>query len=393
MRETLEADPEPHRRRHLFQQIKQEYPRLEVVHLRERENRTDALSIVIRVVALFVMVVFVVLFFAFSKPAAPPAEAQSTQMTAQQTVIGKDCQQCHRVIVASFALDTHGKSAKFLHDSRAAKCEVCHSNSEKHAESSTKTTSRGDVGNPGKWTGAQANESCLQCHAMDRTHFSWKGGKHDRSDMSCLSCHNVHHVKLLGRLLASLVDTPEQEAAEIINTKLPEKMLASFTVEETCLSCHKEQRKALFQRSTHFFRTENSVPTRKGQLLNGQPVGMKVTCTSCHDPHGGEGRKMLQASNTNQLCYQCHADKRGPLLWEHAPVRENCLTCHTPHGSNNVNLLTTRTHLLCQQCHIHMLWRHQTVAGFDIFTFNKGCVNCHTQIHGSNHPAGKAFAR
>ncbi len=144
MRETLEADPEPHRRRHLFQQIKQEYPRLEVVHLRERENRTDALSIVIRVVALFVMVVFVVLFFAFSKPAAPPAEAQSTQMTAQQTVIGKDCQQCHRVIVASFALDTHGKSAKFLHDSRAAKCEVCHSNSEKHAESSTKTTSRGD---------------------------------------------------------------------------------------------------------------------------------------------------------------------------------------------------------------------------------------------------------
>ena len=35
----------------------------------------------------------------------------------------------------------------------------------------------------------------------------------------------------------------------------------------------------------------------------------------------------------------------------------------------------------------------QTVAGFDIFTFNKGCVNCHTQVHGSNHPAGKALAR
>jgi hypothetical protein len=33
------------------------------------------------------------------------------------------------------------------------------------------------------------------------------------------------------------------------------------------------------------------------------------------------------------------------------------------------------------------------VAGFDVFTYNKGCVNCHTQIHGSNHPSGRAFTR
>ncbi len=359
----------------------------------ERHHRTGALSIAIRVVALLIAAISVALFFTFAKPANPPAEAQSTTTARQQTVVGKDCQQCHRVIVESFALDTHGKSAKFLNDSRAAKCEVCHANSEKHAESSTKTTSKGDVGNPVKLGSAAANQSCLQCHSMDRSHFNWKGGKHDRSDMSCLSCHNVHHVKLLNRMFANLSNTPEREAAEIINTKLPEKMLANFTVDETCLGCHTDKRKALFQRSTHLFRTENFVPTRTGQLMNSQPVGMKVTCTSCHDPHGGEGRKMLQASNTNQLCYQCHADKRGPFLWEHAPVRENCLTCHTPHGSNNVSLLTTRTHELCQACHIHMLWRHQTVAGFDIFTFNKGCVNCHTQVHGSNHPAGKAFAR
>jgi len=364
-----------------------------VVPLAEQEDRTVASSITIRVLGLLTVAGLAVFFFAFARPANPPAEAQSTKTVAQQTVIGKDCQQCHRVLVQSFALDTHAKSAKFLNDSRAAKCEVCHANAEKHAESSTKTTSKGDVGNPAKWSSAEANQSCLQCHSMDRSHFNWKGGKHDRSDMSCLSCHNVHHAKLLNRMWANVAGTPESDAAELINTKLPEQMLAGFTVEETCLSCHKEQRKALFQRSTHFFRTENFVPTRKGEFLNSQPVGMKVTCTSCHDPHGGEGRKMLQASTTNQLCYQCHADKRGPMLWEHAPVRENCLTCHTPHGSNNVSLLTTRTHELCQQCHIHMLWRHQTVAGFDIFTFNKGCVNCHSQIHGSNHPAGKAFAR
>ena len=29
------------------------------------------------------------------------------------------------------------------------------------------------------------------------------------------------------------------------------------------------------------------------------------------------------------------AEKRGPFLWEHAPVVENCTNCHTPHGSAN----------------------------------------------------------
>ncbi len=359
----------------------------------EQRNKTHALSLAIRLTALLTIAVVASLFVTFLKPAGPPVQAQSVKTTVQQTVIGRDCLQCHRAIVNSFALDLHGKSARFLKDSRAAKCEQCHENSDKHAETSTKTRSGGNVGNPGKLSGSEANKWCLDCHSGARTHFDWSGSKHDRKDMSCLSCHNLHHSTLLARMSANLTDMPESDAAELLNTKLPEKMLISFTVEETCLSCHKEQRKALYQRSTHFFRTENWMPTSKMQLVGSQPAGMKVNCVSCHNPHGGEGRKLLKASTTNLLCYQCHADKRGPLLWEHAPVRENCLTCHSPHGSNNVSLLTTRTHQLCQQCHIHMLWRHQTVAGFDIFTFNKGCVNCHSQVHGSNHPAGKALAR
>lgn len=347
----------------------------------ERENRTDALSIAMRVVALFVMAVFVVLFASFERRVDRPAEAQSVQTTAQQAVVGKDCQQCHRVIVQSFALDVHGKSAKFLTDSRGAKCEVCHANSDKHAETSTKTVSKGDVGNPAKFGSAEANQSCLQCHAMDRSHFNWTGGMHDRSDMSCLSCHNVHHVKLLGRAWAHLADTPEREAAEIVNTKLPEKMLASFSVEETCFRCHTEQRKDFFQRSTHLFRTE---------LRN-----MKVGCTSCHNPHGGEGDKMLVDFTVNNVCYTCHAEKRGPFLWEHPPVRENCMNCHSPHGSSNTKLLRARVQLLCQECHIHMLPRHSTVAGqaLDIWSINRGCANCHGQVHGSNHPGGRTFTR
>lgn len=200
--------------------------------------------------------------------------------------------------------------------------------------------------------------------------------------MSCMSCHNVHHTKFAQWALAARdrdkVDGPPLDSLDI---KFPEKMLATFTVEETCLRCHMEERKAFFQRSTHLLRTE---------LRN-----MKVGCSSCHNPHGGEGPKMLVNHTANNVCYTCHAEKRGPFLWDHPPVREDCMNCHSPHGSNNPKLLTARVHLLCQQCHIHMLPRHSTQAGkpMDMFTINRGCANCHAQVHGSNHPGGRTLTR
>lgn len=318
-------------------------------------DRTYPLSIAKRTIVLLFGVIFAGFLPAIVKPAGPsaraPARTKPAAQTVQQIVVGQKCQQCHKEIVESYALDAHGKSGKFLRDSRATTCESCHGDGTKHIE----TLEARDIANPPKQTTAQANESCLQCHARDRKHDTWRGSQHDRKDISCLTCHSAHHARS------------------------PEMMLARLNVEDTCLGCHTDKRKALYQRSTHLFRTEQRV--------------MKVNCVSCHDPHGGEGRKMLVAGTTNGLCYQCHAEKRGPLLWEHAPVQENCLTCHTPHGSNNVNLLTTRSHQLCQQCHVNLLARHQTVAGFDVFTFNKGCVSCHTQVHGSNHPSGRALTR
>lgn len=338
---------------------------------------------------LLVFVAFVGLFYAFVLSVVPPAKAQSSTAPssqskpaakpAQQTIVGRNCQTCHRAIVESFALEIHGKSARFLSDSRAAKCEVCHENSDEHAEKSTQSKSGAYVGNPARMTSSLANESCLQCHSRDRYLNDWKGGKHDRNDMSCLSCHSSHHTKFLEAVRASRERSLESGNPNLIDVKEPDYMLSSLTVEETCYRCHSNIRKSQYQRSTHLFRTENQV--------------MKVNCVSCHNPHGGEGRKMLVASSTNETCYQCHAEKRGPFLWEHAPVQENCMTCHSAHGSNNVTLLTKRSHQLCQQCHINLLPRHSTVAGFDIFSFNRGCVNCHSQIHGSNHPSGRTFTR
>lgn len=308
-------------------------------------------------------------------------QTQSAVSQNQDQTVGRDCLQCHRQVVQVFALNAHGKSARFLKGSISATCQVCHRNSEKHAETSSRTKLGESADSPTNPTATQTNESCLTCHAGDGTHFQWTGGKHDRKDMSCLSCHSVHHTKLVQRLALNLTNKSDTEVAEILEPALPVHMLSGPTVEDTCLGCHVEQRKALYQRSTHLFRTE---------LRN-----MKVTCTSCHNPHGGEAGRMLQDLTVNNVCYGCHAEKRGPFLWEHPPVRENCLNCHSPHGSNNAKLLTTRVHMLCQQCHIHMLPRHSTAAGnaLDIFSINRGCANCHGQVHGSNHPGGRTFTR
>jgi predicted CXXCH cytochrome family protein len=90
---------------------------------------------------------------------------------------------------------------------------------------------------------------------------------------------------------------------------------------------------------------------------------------------------------------------RGPVLWEHAPVRESCTTCHDPHGSSNDRMLAVRMPMLCQRCHVAT--RHpSSIYDKDEITTNKSnrmfgrsCVNCHSNIHGSNHPSGQFYMR
>jgi DmsE family decaheme c-type cytochrome len=152
---------------------------------------------------------------------------------------------------------------------------------------------------------------------------------------------------------------------------------------ETCVQCHKTQVSKL-HRAAH-------MPVREG----------KMECTTCHNPHGSQNVKMLREGNSiNESCATCHAEKRGPFLWEHAPGRENCVTCHDPHGSNNERMLVAKPPLLCQRCHVHS--RHpatiydntQLAVTKSNRVVGRACLNCHSQIHGSNHPSsGKVFIR
>ena len=74
-----------------------------------------------------------------------------------------------------------------------------------------------------------------------------------------------------------------------------------------------------------------------------------MDCGSCHNPHGTVSDALIAANSINESCYSCHAEKRGPFLWEHAPVNENCLNCHVPHGSIRPNMLKLPGARLCRK--------------------------------------------
>jgi predicted CXXCH cytochrome family protein len=79
-------------------------------------------------------------------------------------------------------------------------------------------------------------------------------------------------------------------------------------------------------------------------------------------------------------------------VYEHPVVKvEGCTSCHTPHGSQNARLLNvSNVNTLCLQCHSvtnMSAFPHATPptgpAHSQVST-EVACTNCHTQIHGSN---------
>ena len=100
---------------------------------------------------------------------------------------------------------------------------------------------------------------------------------------------------------------------------------------------------------------------------------------------------LLKKDSINDVCYTCHAEKRGPFLFEHEPVRENCDNCHDPHGTVNEYSLKIARPRLCNECHNFGM---DNTAGPTVESSRMGqsCENCHTAIHGSNSPAGGCVA-
>jgi DmsE family decaheme c-type cytochrome len=162
------------------------------------------------------------------------------------------------------------------------------------------------------------------------------------SDVSCSDCHNVH----MGH-----------------NLKVRPREMTDL-----CYKCHQDVQAAFMLPRHH------PVPEKK------------IFCTDCHDAHGGMSSKHLRKDTVKETCTQCHAEKEGPFLYEHADMMEDCRACHTPHGSVNQHLLPVREPFLCLQCHPTHPLSGSTTAESKRAVYTR-CTDCHSQIHGTDIPS------
>jgi DmsE family decaheme c-type cytochrome len=294
----------------------------------------------------------------FTLPPAASAQAPPPSSALPPGYAGADtCKGCHEDQWNVFARTKMGRLFTMgpRNQQEALVCETCHGPGKAHADAG------GGKGVGGLITFAKndktpvekRNEVCLTCHLKGDRLF-WKGSLHEGRSLACTSCH------------------------KIMEDLSPKAQLVKPTVIDTCGNCH-IQKRAQQMRYSH-------MPLREG----------KMTCTSCHNPHGSLAPTLLRDNSTNENCLTCHAEKRGPFLWEHAPVIESCYNCHDPHGTNHEKMLKVPKPQLCRQCHNetrHPATPHGRELGSVKYIQNRSCTNCHVAIHGSNHPSGNKFVR
>lgn len=284
--------------------------------------------------------------------AAGPTAAEYSRKGADS------CLKCHdeasRFPVLAIFQTPHGNRGDARSPFANLQCESCHGGGGEHASRHVEDTQRAPppaFGTHSTAPAAQQNALCMNCHD-DHRRLEWPSSPHAEAALLCSDCHTVHAAH------DPVIQRPTQPAR--------------------CLACHAEVRAESTQLSAH--------PIRQGQLI----------CSDCHQSHGNRlGDGLLIRDSLRDTCLSCHAEKRGPFLWEHAPAAEDCSLCHRPHGSNHPALLDTAPQLLCQSCHSQA--GHPSTA-FDAsglpggqpseFLLLNGCTNCHTQTHGSNHPSG-----
>lgn len=237
-------------------------------------------------------------------------------------------------------------------------CEACHGPGGDHSPRVRRGAERPAIlsFDPDDETSVRTkNGMCMNCHDGE-VGLGWHSGPHNVDEIACSDCHTSHAPR--------------------------DAVLQTSTQPDVCFDCHQLQRSETRKAFSH--------PFFQG----------KMDCSGCHSLHGDAVASTFSRQTLNDTCYQCHAEKRGPYLWEHAPVSEDCGLCHSPHGSNHPGMLTRRAPLLCQSCHSQS--DHPSVAYQDDnlasgtpapFLLGQNCLNCHEQVHGSNHPSGSKLAR
>lgn len=320
---------------------------------------------------------------AVAKSDTVPQSKQAQPVDASQFVGSDSCAECHGAESTHYALTAHAKTKVLNAPIDKHGCEACHGGARNHVDfyldiqklneagkedeatalmNDTAKAAAANLKSFSKMSSAESTATCLKCHEGSQGNaeerFNYRRSEHARHGISCNDCHSSHAPKRTEFLLKN-------------------------TEPNLCYTCHAEQ-KASFSKPFH-----HKVPEG----------GMK--CSDCHNQHGGfMGKSLRNSVNGDSACVKCHADKQGPFVFEHAPVKtEGCQSCHTPHGSTNPKLLTRNlVRFLCIECHSNTPGLpgdplgDQTPTSHDINNPRyQNCTVCHIQIHGSN--ADRRFFR
>jgi DmsE family decaheme c-type cytochrome len=297
--------------------------------------------------------------FIFSITLGAPARAQQAKQGGDPSAyVGSEtCKTCHEDLPSKGFYKAFEDSPHFVTTLDTKKgpewhgCEACHGPGQAHVESGGDKTK---IFIFKDHSAKEINDRCLTCHSSGTEQMQAINSQHAKNDISCISCHSPHHAQTREFLLVKAQP-------------------------ELCYTCHLQQ-KAEFNMPFHH---------RVNEGL--------VQCSDCHNPHGTVRAKQVRTSAAQDaVCFTCHADKQGPFVFEHQPVKvEGCQSCHTPHGSPNPRLLKFNTvNLLCLQCHtisnFNSAGRSSTGVAPGIPSFHnqqtqfQACTLCHAEIHGSN---------
>jgi DmsE family decaheme c-type cytochrome len=270
---------------------------------------------------------------------------QEPQTNIQDFVGTDTCKVCHPDKFEWFSKTGHFvtvTSSKYAPPNKG--CEMCHGPGREHVQAG----GQGKIFNPGKAPAGDVAAMCLKCHEEKVGKRNFRQNQHDIKVVSCNDCHNPHQA---------------QTHEYILRDESP----------NLCYQCHREIRRE-FDKPFH-----HKVPEG----------GM--SCRDCHQQHGARNTKQTRdvIGGMDAICTRCHTDKRGPFVFEHAPVRTDwCSTCHVPHGSiNNRMLVRSEVRMLCQECHGGRQGTSSDLPqGAHDLTLPRfqNCTNCHVMIHGSN---------
>jgi predicted CXXCH cytochrome family protein len=195
----------------------------------------------------------------------------------------------------------------------------------------------------------EASQLCVLCHEKraDCLH-----GDHDPTGFApslrealgvqpaagtCRTCHTAHNAQGPHLWTRAPADTPAGPTSNL------------------CLACHDGTLPKNPQGTNHPLSTSDSGLQRvdgglrktddaSPQSAIHNPPSVEVSCTSCHDPHGGVQPAKLLPGLLDSLCCKCHEEKQSIKGSVHDPSanewagklgfvpRALCLDCHPIHG-------------------------------------------------------------